>query len=84
MRSLPPIHKRLVKYRSQTLKSRNNPAMVLFQTKHTKIEYRSTFTKRVGKKNAMYIIKECGILSHPGADTPLEIPLDQPDSSKKL
>ena len=29
-------------------------------------------------------IKECGILSHPGADTPLEIPLDQPDSSKKL
>ena len=35
-------------------------------------------------KNALYIIKECEILSHPGADTPLEIPLDQPDSSKKL
>ena len=58
--------------------------MVLFQTKHTKIEYHPTFTKRMGKKNALYIIKECEILSHPGADTPLEIPLDQPDNSKKL
>ena len=39
-------------------------------------------SQTLGKKNALYIIKGRGMLSHPGADTPLEIPLDQPDSSK--